>query len=300
MRIVTPLRSVGQRFALAIFVLASALLIMLGKADTLLFERLRTGFADVAAPVLGLVARPAGAVDAAVDRFHDAVALYRENARLREENARLLQWQQAAQNLHSENARLKGLLNLVPEGNVSFVTGKVIAASGGTFARSLLVNAGKVDGVSRGQAATAGEGLAGRIAEVGERASRVLLITDLNSRIPVVIDGSRERAVLGGDNSDQPRLLYLGQKPNVRVGDRIVTSGDGGIFPPGLPVGVVASISDAIVRVEPFVELSRLDFVRIVDYGLSGVLPQPVVPIVRSRKGKAVVPDAPPAEETPR
>jgi rod shape-determining protein MreC len=260
---------------------------MLGKADTSLFERFRSGFADAAVPLLDLAGRPAEAVDAVIDRFHDVVALYQENARLRDENARLLQWQQAALNLRSENNRLKSLLNLAPEASASFVTGKVIANSGGTFVRSTLVNAGHIDGVVRGQAAITGEGLAGRVTEVGERASRVLLLTDLNSRVPVVVDGSRERAVLAGDNSDQPRLLYLGQKPSVRVGDRIVTSGHGGIFPPGLPVGVVASLDNGIVRVEPFVELSRLDYLRIVDYGLSGVLPQPVAPVVRSGRGRA-------------
>lgn len=296
MRLIAPLRAAGQRFALPLLVVASAVLIMLGKADTLLFERLRAGFGDAAAPILEIAARPVAAIDAAVDRAHDMVALYQENARLREENARLLQWQQAAQNLRSENQRLKSLLNLVPEASASFVTGKVIANSGGTYYRSVLVNAGRVDGIARGQAAIAGEGLAGRVAEVGERAVRVLLLTDINSRIPVVVDGSRERAVLAGDNSEQPRLLYLGQKPSLKVGDRIVTSGHGGVFPPGIPVGAVASIQDAIVRVEPFVELSRLDYLRIVDYGLTGVLPQPVIPIVRAGKTpKNVAP--PPVEE---
>jgi rod shape-determining protein MreC len=287
MRVISSIRAIGQRFALPMFVVALALLIMLGKADTSLFERFRTGFADAAVPLLDLAARPAEAVDVVIDRFHDVLALYQENARLREENARLLQWQQAALNLRSENNRLKSLLNLAPESGASFVTAKVIANSGGTFVRSTLVNAGRIDGIVRGQAAITGEGLAGRVTEVGERASRVLLLTDLNSRVPVVIDGSRERAVLAGDNSDQPRLLYLGQKPSVRVGDRIVTSGHGGIFPPGLPVGVVASLENGIVRVEPFVELSRLDYLRIVDYGLSGVLPQPVPPSARSVRSRA-------------
>jgi rod shape-determining protein MreC len=188
------------------------------------------------------------------------------------------------------------LLNLAPEPMVSFVSAKVIANSGGSFIRSVLVNAGRADNVARGQAAITGEGLVGRIAEVGERASRVLLITDLNSRIPVTIEGSRERAVLAGDNSEQPRLIYLPARPPVKVGDRIVTSGHGGVFPPGLPVGVIASTADGVARVEPFVELSRLDFVRVVDFGLAGVLPQPVQPIIRSGRGKK----QPAAEEEAR
>jgi len=102
----------------------------------------------------------------------------------------------------------------------------------------------------------------------------------------VLIESSRERAILAGDNSEQPRLLYLPARSQIRVGDRITTSGHGGIFPPGVPVGVVSSTDDGIVRVEPYAELSRLDFVRIVDYGLKGVLPKPIQPIVRTGKGK--------------
>jgi rod shape-determining protein MreC len=94
----------------------------------------------------------------------------------------------------------------------------------------------------------------------------------------VAVDGSRERAVLAGDNSDEPRLLYLPPRSALKVGDRLVTSGNGGIFPPGLPVGVVSGTTDGIIRVQPYAELSRLDFLRIVDYGLNGVLPQAVAP----------------------
>ena len=97
-------------------------------------------------------------------------------------------------------------------------------------------------GVARGQAAIAEGGLVGRLTEIGSRAARVLLITDLNSRIPVVIHGSRTSAVLAGDNSDRPRLVFASEPKAIRIGDRVVTSGEGGVFPPGLPVGVVAAI----------------------------------------------------------
>jgi rod shape-determining protein MreC len=278
MRLALPVKAIGQRFALPILVLASVVMIVLGKADALLFDRLRAAFGDAVAPILEIASEPVAAVDSAVARFHDMLSLYEENGRLREENARLLQWQQAAQQLNTENRRLRDLLKLAPDPAASFVSGRVIANSGGTFVRSVLIDAGSRDGILRGQAAITGEGLVGRITEVGDGASRVLLLTDLNSRIPVALDGSRERAVLAGDNSEQPRLLYLPARSPVKVGDRLVTSGNGGIFPPGLPVGVVAEIADGVVRVEPYAELSRLDFLRIVNYGLPGVLPQPVVP----------------------
>ncbi|MDB5405489.1 MAG: rod shape-determining protein MreC [Rhodospirillales bacterium] len=278
MRLAVPIKVVGQRFGLPILVLASVAMIVLGKADTLLFERMRSGFADSAAPVLRIISEPVAAIDSVVGDFRDLFALRSENARLRVDNERLLRWQQVAQGLEVENGRLRELLKLTPDPSASFVTGRVIANSGGAFVRSVLIDAGNGAGVVRGQAAITGEGLVGRVTEVGERAARILLVTDLNSRIPVAVDGSRERAVLAGDNSDEPRLVYLPPRSALKVGDRLVTSGNGGIFPPGLPVGVVSGITDGIIRVQPYAELSRLDFLRIVDYGLNGVLPQAVAP----------------------
>jgi rod shape-determining protein MreC len=155
-----------------------------------------------------------------------------------------------------------------------------------------MVNAGAEQGAARGQAAVAEGGLIGRLTEVGSRAARVLLITDLNSRIPVVIPGvtpaSRTSAVLAGDNSDRPRLVFASEPKAIRIGDRVVTSGDGGVFPPGLPVGIVASVDPGGARVEPYAELPRLDYVLLVDYGLAGGLPQPVpTGFGRKRPGKA-------------
>src|SRR3984893_16965864 len=91
--------------------------------------------------------------------------------------------------------------------------------------------------------------------------------------------GAGPRALLAGDNSERPYLRYLDTGAAIRIGDRIVTSGQGGVFPPGLPVGVVACLDGGAPRVEPYVELSRVGYLRIVDYGLADALPKPV-PIV--------------------
>jgi len=197
---------------------------------------------DAAAPALEMLSRPAAAFDAAADRVRGFITVYRDNIRLAEENERLLGWQQVALKLSAENAELRDLSKLVSEPALSFVTARVIADSGGAYARSVMVNAGRDNGVARGQAAMTGEGLVGRVAEVGSRAARILLITDLNSRVPVVVDGTRERAILAGDNSARPSLRYADAGGTMRIGDRIVTSGQGGVFPRGLPVGVVASV----------------------------------------------------------
>ena len=277
-RFTAPFRAAAQRAAVPFLIFLSAMFIVLGKADIVLFERLRVVVADVAAPILQAVAQPMATAATGVRNIEAIFAVYSENQRLHDENARLLQWQEVARRLEAENTRLRSLVKFTPESPVRDVAARVIGNSGGAFARNVLVNAGSAEGVARGQAAATGEGLVGRIAEVGDHSARVLLVSDLNSRIPVVLDDTRERAVMAGDNSDQPRLLYLRANAAVKVGERIVTGGAGGVFPPGIPVGVVASIADGVVRVEPYAELSRLDYLRIVNYGLNGVLPQPVIP----------------------
>jgi rod shape-determining protein MreC len=292
------MRAAAQRFALPLLVIASAALIVLGKADIVLIERARTGLSDALAPVLEAIAEPLNAVASGVRGVQNHFIVYDENQRLREENARLLQWQEVARRLETENAELRNMLHFTPQGVRGFITGRVIANSGGAFLRNVLIDVGEHEGVDRGQAALGGDGVVGRVTEVGSRASRVLLLTDLNSRIPVLLEDTRERAVLAGDNTSRPRLLYLPEKSAVQVGDRLVTAGSGGIFPPGLPVGVVSSMEDGLVRIEPYAELSRLEYVRIVDFGLSGVLPQSAIPAPKAgRSGRrAVDPDIDPRQ----
>ena len=287
-----PLRAALQRTVPPLLIALAIAIIMLGKADQRMFDSLRTTIADDVAPALDVLSRPLGAVAAVFGRLRAVVTVYQDNLRLEQENARLLQWQQAAHEYFDENRQLRALLKVVPHNAVSYVTARVIANSGGGYVRTLMVNAGGDQGAARGQAAITGDGLVGRLTEVGRRAARVLLITDLNSRIPVVVEASHTNAVLAGDNSDRPRLVYLGQSDTVKIGERVVTSGDGGIFPPGIPVGEVAALGPGGPRVEPFVELSQLGDVLIADYGLANGLPQPTpVATPSARHGKRPAPD---------
>jgi len=267
------LRLLAQRFAFLALVLASFALMLLGKADTILVERLRVFIDDGLSPVLQVLSRPASAVHSVVDAVHDLAALRAENVRLAEENARLMHWQTVARELDNENKALRSQLNYAPDPDSAFITARVFGDTGEAFGRSMLISAGTREGVRKGQAVIAGENLVGRIVEVGDRTARVLLLTDTSSNIPVVIEGTRAKAILAGDLSDRPRLNLLLSSSNASIGSRVVTSGHGGAFPPGMPVGVIASIQGDQVRVEPFVHRYQLEYVTVVDYGLPGVLP---------------------------
>ena len=268
----TALKALLQRFSFLLLVLASIALMMVGRVDPALIEGTRARVTDAFVPILDAISRPAATAAHIVETFVEVAEVHKENKQLRLENARLLQWKQAALRLEAENNSLRSMLHYKEEPKASFVSARVIAAPGGAFLRDVVVTAGRRDGVRRGQAAVAGPGMVGRVVEVGEWSARVLLITDINARVPVVLDSSRQRAVLAGDNSDQPRLIYLPPEAPVAVGDRVVTSGDGRLFPAGLPIGVVASVSDRLIKIQPMVDLGKLEHVQLVDFGLPGGL----------------------------
>ncbi len=274
-RIAAPIKTAIQRFAYLGLVVSAFAVMLLGKADAVLMERIRVSVTDAVAPIVGVLSRPVASVSDMIDQIRELTRLREENIRLRGERDRLVKWQGAARRLEAENTSLRGLLSFEKNPKPRFVTSRVIADTGGVFAHSLIVTAGIRDGIAKGQAVMTGDGLVGRVAEVGRRSSRILLITDLNSRIPVLNERTRVRAILAGNNSEQPGLIHLPPGETASPGDRIVTSGHGGVFPSGLVVGIVSSVDEGgVISVRPFVKRSRLEYVRVVDFGLDGILSQ--------------------------
>jgi rod shape-determining protein MreC len=241
---------------------------------------LRNGVVDTAEPVLDALSRPVESGNRIVAEIDGMLALREENAALHQAIDRLKRWELVARRMEAENAALRGLLNLRVGSRPSFVTARVIGDSGNAYVRTLLANVGAVDGIVQGQAAITGQGMVGRVVEVGRRASRVLLVTDLNSRIPVVIESTRQRAVLSGDNTETARLAFLPRDAQVAIGARVVTSGHGGVLMPGLPVGVVSAITDGVVRVQPLADLGRIEYVRLIAWQgpRFEALPEPAAP----------------------
>ena len=278
MRLAVPFKGMVQRFALLSLVLAAFGLMILGKAETVLVERMRTGVTDVVAPVLDALSRPVATMAEIVDNLRDLTRLRSDNTRLRGQIERLNAWHGVALRLEADNRTLRGLLNFTPGERATFVSARVIADGGGPFVRSVIVNAGARDGLRKGQAVVTGAGLVGRVSETGGRSARVLLLTDLNSRIPVVAEQSRTRAILAGDNSARPRLVFLPENAKLIPGERIVTSGHGGALPAGLLVGIVTSAGEGTVRIEPIVDWDQLEYVRMIDFESVTMKPEPGKP----------------------
>ena len=278
-----------QRFALAILVLLAFAAMLIGKADTVLVENARVLALDLVSPALEAIARPVAVANRTIADLKEFATLREENARLREENARLLAWQTAARRLENENTRLRELAQFREGPEASFITARIVGDSVSAYVRGALINVGRQGGVTPGQAVVTGEGLAGRIAEVGDHSARVLFVTDVNSRLPVQVERTRERAILAGDNSPLMRPTLAQTLQGVQRGDRIVTSGHGGSFPVGIPVGEIVQTESGSVKVRPFADFSRLEFVRVVDYGVTGLVGgsgAPASPPVANQKGR--------------
>jgi rod shape-determining protein MreC len=294
-----------QRIALAVFVLVSGGLIVvtasysdregsdaLGYKEWPVLETARDTVTELVMPVYELAAAPLRWVEAKGEEAQDFFSVYEENKRLREENARLLAWQQSALSLEQRLVRYEELLNVQPEPGVSSVTARVVMDESGPFLRAFVVNAGVNQGVKKGQAAIDGQGLLGRVISAGQNSSRVLRLEDLNSRIPVQVEPTGTKAILTGDNSDQPRLEYLPPMASVSAGDRVVTSGDGGLLPPGLPVGTITG-EDGDYRVTLFSDYRRTEYARLLQYDFPRTVDTPETGELVSQDGTSTNPAVP-------
>ena len=265
-------RQALARLTLPVLIVVSFGAMLLGKADTLLAERARTALSDGLAPIYAVLSNPLGRIHATVTEIATLWDMRDENARLRADNEKLRRWQSIALALDTENQRLKASLNWIPDPDASFVTARVVADAGGVYAKAVLLSVGPNHGIRKGEIAVDERGLIGRITEVGSRTARVLLITDLNSRIPVILETSRAHAILVGTNGARPRLQYWPEGIVPREGERIVTSAEANAFPANLPIGTVHYTASGAPEVEPAAMLQKLEIVRIFDYGLNGVI----------------------------
>jgi rod shape-determining protein MreC len=252
-----------RRIVVAACAAGSLGLFALWRIDNPRIERLRMTVADALAPGFDLTGGAiAQAVALAEDwrRFRDVDS---QNRELRREIERLRAWREAAAELERENARLRALNNVRLAPRTGYATGEIVADGRGAFGHSALVNVGARDGVEDGAAAVDGEGVVGRVVGVGEQSARILLLTDFSSRLPVKVLPSGRRAILAGDATAAPQLLFLATTEGVSIGDRVVTSGDGGVTPPDMPVGLVAALGERTARVSLASDYSRLEFVRV-------------------------------------
>lgn len=252
--------------ALLVAIVAAAALLLSDRRETFQAEAYgvtRKAADAVATPVNGALAAPIRWSNMAAEGIGGYFFAVSENRRLKAELREAAQWKMAAIALRDTNNRYKALLGLKTDPPIPMVAGRTITDSRGPFANTRLINAGEERGVVVGNPVMSENGLVGRVIGVTNGASRVLLLTDVASRTPVMIDRTNARAILTGDGGPNPKLEYLRGKDPVADGDQILTSGDGGVVPRGLPVGRAVKGLDGRWRVVLASDAAPIDFVRV-------------------------------------
>ena len=237
-------RRSNAQLPLVIVLALAVVLVLLGKAQSDLFDRARMKITDWLSPTLVSVHAPVQAFNRWVGSIDDLFNVYKENLALKDENARLRQWRNVAVVMQNRVNHYQDMLHAVPDPDVNSVLAQVIGRASRPFLQTMILGAGTANNIKPGEAVVDPRGMIGRIYLAGDHTSWVILLTDLNSRIPVTIasaDGKTQslQAIMTGDNTPMPSLDTLSQLVTLHPGDQVVSSGDGGLLPPGLPIGTV-------------------------------------------------------------
>ncbi|WP_226779135.1 rod shape-determining protein MreC [Oceaniglobus trochenteri] len=252
-----------RRILVGVVVVLCLAIFLFWRIDSPRAERVRAQIIDRVVPSFDWALLPVTKVATMIEDFQSYSRIYEQNQELRRELQQMKAWKEAALQLEQENAKLLDLNKVRLDPSLTYITGVVLADSGSPFRQSVLLNVGARDGIQNGWATTDGLGLVGRVSGVGETSARVILLNDTGSRIPVTIQPSGQRSILAGDNSPLPLLDFLETPEAVRPGDRVISSGDGGVFPAGLLVGQVALGTDRQLRVRLAADYERLEFLRV-------------------------------------
>jgi rod shape-determining protein MreC len=236
------------------------------------YDALQQGLFEGTGLIHGVFIRPFHETHTLLKNTYTFMHLKEEYARLKGENE-ALKWQlQALTPLQHENVVLRENLKIPTFEKYGHLTARILSSPYDGLHHFFLISAGQREGLEKDQAVIVPKGVVGRLEKVGRYVSRVLLLNDINSRIPVMTSTSEQKAILAGDGSFLPTLVYVGDIRKVQRGENVVTSGLGGIFPPGLPVGRVDQITNGKISVRPYVPFQNLEWVHILRVNPDGFL----------------------------
>ena len=228
-------------------------------------EVVRSSILMTISPAIEAMTMPVDFFNYASMYFGGIEGLHSENNRLSLENDRLRNYKNLYMSTRQDNEELRELLHYNKRLEKTFDIARIISDTGGIYARTLLLNVGESDEVYDGLGVVTNKGLLGRTIDTRYNTTRVLLLSDINSEIPVVIENIKESGILVGNYNNYPILKFARSTNNIEVGQRVLTSGHGGVFPPGLEIGKVVSTID-FIKVKLYADINDSSYVRIVKY----------------------------------
>lgn len=253
-----------QRAVIALLVITGLTLLVLAKAQHPALSNLRLRMLDMLRPVMGVLSEPVSATKKFATNTGAVLNTAEENRQLKSENETLRHWQSVALAMKAENEALRSLTGYEPVSEVSYVTGRVIGQSPSTFGQSLTMNVGSGQGVEPLQPVIDAFGLVGRTLEVAPGTTRVMLLSDLGSRVPVMAAGSRQRAILTGTGGELMRLSFMIDDAQIALGEQVLTTQEGALIPGGIAVGTVFKKDASGYLVKPVRPLAQAEYLRVI------------------------------------
>ena len=266
------LKILTKKFALVILFLATLLLMILSKNQRSVIDSTTGVGTGVVVALVDVLVLPAKVVSWTYDFFYEIATVRKQNKELLAENKKLKLLKDKFEALEVENKLLTDLLNFATLPDIRYITAKVVAEESDAFSQSVVAYIGKNSYVKKGDVVLSDKGVVGRIDAVNSSYAKIITLADINSKIPVVIEKSRIRGILSGNNTPFPKLTFVPLDAEITVGDKVVTSGVSGVFPAGLPIGQVMSVSKNEIKIKPFALLEKIEYVKIVKYGIDGLI----------------------------
>ena len=251
-----------QRFSLFALIVFSIILIYVETIETKPLDYLRSFIKDTIYRGSVVVSSPSKGFKSVFGAVENHLNLFNKNIKLKEENAQLKEQVFDPDFLIFENKQLRQLLDEQVTSSTNLVSARVILDKQSPYLNSFIVNSGSNKEIKNGMAVLDGKNFVGRIVDVNFFSSRVLLVTDLNSKIPVSIEPSGHQAILSGRGTKEPTLEYLPKNHKVQSGNKVYTSGKEGIFTPGIPIGEVR-MSNEKNFVSLFSDIGQIVFINI-------------------------------------
>ena len=255
-------KGVQQRFSLFVLIVISIILIFIDTIETKPLNYLRFIVKDTIYRGSVIISAPSRGFKNVVNAAQDHINLFSEYNRLKEENAQLKDQVYDPNFLIFENKQLRKLLDEQTASSINLVSSRVMLDKKSPYLNSFVISGGSNRKIKKGMAVLDGKNFIGRIVDVNFFSSRILLVSDLNSKIPVVVEPAGYHAILSGTGQVKPILEFLPENHTVQSGNKVYTSGKEGIFSPGIPIGEVSMDNEKIL-VSLFSDLSQITFVNI-------------------------------------
>jgi len=259
-----PLYKYNKAFNSSLIIIC-VILVLIGKFDLIIFRNVAAFLTDFFAPISNAFNKPVKEIENVIEDVQSVTQLRKENIRLKIEIKRLMVSEKNMALVESELIELKKLINFIPKENKVLTTGRVLNISGGTFAKTMLINTGIKQGMKIGQPVVSSDGLVGSIISVGPSSSRVLLLIDINSMVPIFLTQSGWPAIAQGQNGSFLKLRFLSSEASPIIGEIVETSGHGGKFPSGINLGKIIDSKSGNYVVKLSSNPQKLRFVSILE-----------------------------------